>query len=87
MIQIGSLYVDTLKYPHRKAFPIAETGWTNEIEEPYRLGSCLVFRFPFTKPALVVGWWKYAQDEESALTQAVAGREMQISLDELLEWE
>jgi hypothetical protein len=87
MKEIGTLYVDTLKYPHRKFLPIVEKGWTNEIEEPYRRGSCLVFRFPFTKPGLVIGRWKYNQDETEALINAIIGRPIEdVTLDEMWEW-
>jgi hypothetical protein len=64
-----------------------EKGWTNEIEEPFRNGSCLVFRLPFTKPALVIGWWGQEQDEDDALTAAIWGRNLGVSVDELLEWD
>ena len=88
MISFGSLYVQTVKYPHRDLFPVAEKGWTHEIEEPYRKGSCLVFRAPFTKLGLVFGVWTVAeQDEEVALTSAIWGRKLDVSVDELLEWD
>jgi hypothetical protein len=87
MKEFGKLYVDTLKYPHRKFLPIFEKGWTNEIEEPYRRGSCLVFRFPFTKPGLVIGRWKYTQDETEALINAIIGRPIEdVTLDDMWEW-
>lgn len=87
MIEIGSLYVDTLKYPHRKALPVVEKGWTNEIDEPYRLGSCLVFRVPFTKPGFVIGRWKHNQEESESLINAIMGRPIEdVTLDEILEW-
>jgi len=87
MINIGSLYGQIIKYPHRNALPIVEKGWTNEIDEPYRKGSCLVFRLPFTKPGLVIGWFGRAQDETEALTAAIWGRELDVTLEELLEWD
>lgn len=87
MKEIGALYVDTLKYPHRSFLPILEKGWTNEIEEPFRKGSCLVFRFPFTKPGFVIGLFGKPQEESAALTAAIWGRELDVTLDELWEWE
>jgi hypothetical protein len=83
---IGPLYVTNVKYPHRKPFPIVEKGWSNEIEFPFRRGSCLVFRLPFTRPGIVIGFWGHAQDEDTALTSAILGREMDVSLDEIWEW-
>lgn len=87
MLNIGPIYVTGLKYPHRKLLPVIEKGWTHEIEEPFRRGSCLVFRLPFTHPALVIGWWGPEQNEDEALTAAVWGRELNIPVDELLEWD
>ena len=87
MINLGPLYGHTLKYPHRHALPIIEKGWTHEIDEPFRRGSCLVFRLPFTKPGLVVGIFGAPQDEDEALTAALWGRELDVSIEELLEWD
>jgi hypothetical protein len=87
MINIGPLYVQKIEYPHKKFLPIVEKGWTNEIEEPYRKGSCLVFRIPFTKPGFVFGIWGKPQDESEALTAALWGRELDVTIEELLEWD
>jgi len=87
MLNVGTLYGELIKYPHRKFFPIVEKGWTHEIEEPFRKGSCIVFRFPFTKPGLVFGLWGNAQDETEALTAAIWGRHLDVPVDELLEWD
>lgn len=87
MIDIGPLYAQVVKYPHRKPLPVLEKGWTNEIEEPYRRGSCLVFRLPFAKFGLVFGIWREKQEETVALTAAVWGRHLDVPLDELLEWD
>jgi hypothetical protein len=87
LASLGNLYVTKLKYPHRKPLPFVEKGWTNEIEEPYRRGSCLVFRIPFTKPGLVLGKWAEPQNEDEALTAAIWGRQLDVSVEELLEWD
>jgi hypothetical protein len=84
---IGPLYGQIIKYPHRDALPVFEKGWTHEIEEPYRRGSCLVFRVPFTKPGFVIGKWAESQTEDEALTAAIWGRELDVPLEELLEWD
>jgi len=86
-LNLGILYGQVLKYPHRKFLPIVEKGWTHEIEEPFRRGSCLVFRFPFTKPGLVIGIFGAPQEESQALTAAIWGRELDVPLHELLEWD
>ena len=78
MISKGKFYADTLKYPHRNFLPIVEEGWTQETEDPYRKSAfCLVLRFPFTRPGLVLGiWGKPVNDEETALAQAMDAREL-----------
>ena len=87
MINIGPLYGQVIKYPHRHALPIVEKGWTHEIDEPFRKGSCLVFRLPFTNPGLVIGIFGAPQEESKALTAALWGRELDVSVEELLEWD
>lgn len=47
---------------------------TQEIEEPYRSGSCLAIRFPILNFSLALGIWKNQQEEEAALLNAVGGR-------------
>jgi hypothetical protein len=51
----GPLYGGTLRYWHKKAFPIIEVGHTQEAEFPYRKGHCLVFRAPFTETGFYAG--------------------------------
>lgn len=87
MLSIGPLYGQVIVYPHHKPLPIVERGWTHEIEEPYRRGSCLVFRFPFAKHAIALGVWREKQEEEQALTAALWGRHLDVPLEELLEWD
>jgi hypothetical protein len=87
MLNIGPLYVTLVKYPHRNFLPIAEKGWSHEIDEPFRRGSCLVIRLPFTHPGIGIGIWGKPQDETDALTAAIWGRQLDISVDELLEWD
>lgn len=58
----GPLYVGKLEYYHTKLFPIIEIGTTQETEEPYRKGKCLVFRVPFTKPGYYVGIFYHTPD-------------------------
>jgi hypothetical protein len=51
----GPIYVGTLQYYHNKFLPILEIGSTQETEGRYRIGKCLVFRAPFTKPGYYLG--------------------------------
>lgn len=55
MRTFGPLYAGTLRYWHKKAFPVLEIGSTRETEHPYRLGKCLVFRVPFTETGRYIG--------------------------------
>jgi hypothetical protein len=87
MLNIGPLYVTLVKYPHRHFLPIVEKGWSHEIDEPFRKGSCLVIRIPFTRPGIGIGVWGAPQDEEDALTSAIWGRTLDIPVDQLLEWD
>ena len=55
MRTLGPIYAGKLEYYHRKFLPIVELGKTQETEIPFRVGRCLVFRFPFTKPGFYIG--------------------------------
>lgn len=86
MKSFGPLYVDVINYPIYKNYPIAEIGWTNETEEPFRKGTCLVVKPPLTHKALVLGVWGKSQEESAALSQAVEARPLDVSPEEILEW-
>jgi hypothetical protein len=62
MKTFGQLYGGRLEYYHTKFLPIVEIGTTQETEEPYRLGKCLVFRVPFTKPGYYIGVFYHTPD-------------------------
>ena len=57
MKSYGPLYGGKLRYWHRHLLPVIEVGTTQETDRPYRLGKCLVFRFPFTHPGFYLGVW------------------------------
>jgi hypothetical protein len=86
MKTFGPIYVDKIKYPHRNFLPITEIGWTQETEEPFRDGKCLVFRFPFTHPGFVLGVFGKPQDEEHALVRAIQAKELDVDLSEIDTW-
>ena len=86
MKSFGPLYVDLIKYPIFVSQLKVEKGWTNETEEPFRRGSCLVIKPPFIARACVIGIWGEAQEEDVALTSAVNARPLDVSPDEILEW-
>jgi len=95
MKTFGSLYVGTLEYYHRRPLPIVEVGHTQETTWPYRTGTCLVFRVPFTKPGFYMGKLRptvenpeYLTDEDidRLLSTALRGREMDTSTEEIEDW-
>jgi hypothetical protein len=53
---------------------IIEKSSTQEIEEPYRFGSGIVFRLPLTRLSIVIGKWVAKYSESQALTNAISGR-------------
>ena len=81
--EIGRLYVQGINYLNPRG-PLAETGWSQETEYPYRAGKCIVFRIPRTKYGLAVGWWGEERDEAVALTDAIGLREIGDYDNELL---
>ena len=50
---LGPLYVHTMRVP--RGGPVLELGTSHEVEEPWRVGRCVVLRL--WKLALVAGWW------------------------------
>lgn len=78
---IGSKhYLHRMQYPSRK-FPLAERGFSQEIDFPYRSGECVVVRLPLTRQALVLGTWGEPHDETDALTAAIGARRMEADED------
>ena len=90
MKTLGPIYVQKVNYSVKSFLPLVELGWTNETEEPYRIGKCLVFRVPFTKPGFVLGLWvdrlKDVTGEDDALIRALEGRILNINSDEIENW-
>lgn len=68
-------FVQFLHFPAQWEGKLWVTGWTQEIQHPYRRAEPLILRLPFKK-AFVVGKWQDAEyDEEEALMYAVQYRE------------
>jgi hypothetical protein len=86
MKSIGPLYVDLVTYPVKRFNFIIEKGWSQEIEEPYRHGSCIVLKAPFIKTGIAVGIWRYKNTENQALMAAIKARTLDIPVEELMEW-
>lgn len=81
---VHKLYWHTLKY-HVKPKIFIEKAETQLIDPPYNSGKGLAIRFPFTKHALVVGWWIGRYTENNALTKAIGGRILPI--DDSSNWD
>lgn len=80
MYSFGPLYVTWFKYPVEcGALPFFETGWTQETEERYRKGKCLVIRPPFSRLGVGFGVWVDKNvDKEAALWEAMGARKMDL---------
>jgi hypothetical protein len=68
MKTLGPLYGGTLRYWHKKPFPLIEKGNTQETDFPYRVGHCLVFKVPFTTLGIYGGILFKAVDDPHLLT-------------------
>lgn len=69
---IRRYFITTRTYPSRRR-PWIETGWTQEIEWPYRFGTGIVVRLPYTLTGIMIGQWQERKREEQALLTAVQG--------------
>lgn len=70
-------FVQFIHFPVKWEYKLVVRGWTQELKEPYRTATPLIFRMPFYK-AVVMGKWTGTQkDEESALQSAIEGRVLQ----------
>jgi hypothetical protein len=72
---IGKQYfTQYIEFPVKWGCKVVVRGWTQELEEPFRTATPLIFRLPFHK-AIVFGKWTGKQDdEELALNNAIQGR-------------
>ena len=70
---VGKFYWHPMTYPVNPPV-LVEKANTQEIDEPYRFGTGICIRLPFTRKSLVVGKWIKSYSESQALTNAVAGR-------------
>lgn len=67
-------FIQFIDFPVKWGYKLVVRGWTQEIKDPFRTATPLIFRLPFHK-AVVFGIWTGQQiDEESALNNAIQGR-------------
>jgi hypothetical protein len=70
-----------------KAAPIIDTGFTQEVEPPFRHATSRVFRVPLTPFAVAIGRWSTITSKEGpSLMRAIGGRELGDDLEEVREW-
>ena len=74
------IFVHQMTYPPGR-FPLCERGATQEIEYPFRTGSSVVFRLPFSTRALSVGIWTGQVEETVALEGAIGARWLNAPVD------
>ena len=74
----------SLEYPTRNA-PLMERGWTQETEEPWRKGSAVVLRAPFSRRAVSIGRWT-SEGSEDDFHAAVGIREVKVPTQEIRTW-
>lgn len=71
---IGSQrFLQYIDFPVKWGWKLAVSGWTQEIDEPFRTAKPLIIRMPAHK-ALVIGKWNGQLNEEEALETAIQGR-------------
>lgn len=81
---IGTDYfVQLLDFPVKWEWRLWTTGWTQEIEEPFRTAKPLIFRLPLHKALAFGKWTGQAEDEEAALTRALEKRD--VTYDDFVE--
>lgn len=72
--EVGSRIYWQKLYYHIDNPPLFDTTTTQEIEAPYRYGTCVVARVPFTRLAFILGKWRSEKREVEALLSAMGGR-------------
>ena len=72
---IGPLFVQVTNFPYEWGHKLVTRGWTQEIEPPYRTSKPFIVRLPGYK-AIVFGKWTGTKSEETALSDALARRDV-----------
>jgi ABC-type bacteriocin/lantibiotic exporter with double-glycine peptidase domain len=66
-------FVQYIDFPVKWGWKLAVTGWTQEIDEPFRTATPIIVRLPFHK-AVAFGKWTGQLEEEQALSAATGMR-------------
>lgn len=86
---LGRLYCHGMRYPAGQ-WPIVDLGSSHEVDEPWRLGRCLVLRLPLSRVAAVIGWWGKPRTYEELLeAEQAAERDAHepLTVETLRTWE
>lgn len=67
-------FIQLIDFPVEWGWKVAVKGWTQEIEFPFRTANPLIVRLPNHKAIAFGTWTGQAEDEESALNNAMQGR-------------
>lgn len=78
---LGKLYTHTMRVP--RGGPVLELGISHEVEEPWRVGRCVVLRV--WKLALVAGWWGSGRTYEQMAAEEIDEQDAGVSTDEIRE--
>lgn len=85
---IGSLFWYTYDYGFKDAPRLNRKGTTREVDPPYRNGRCWLLRLPFSSASLVLGRWDgRINNEDTAILTATNGRPVNVSAEEIREWD
>lgn len=76
-------FVQLLDFPVKWEWRIWTTGWTQEIEEPFRTAKPVIFRLPSHKALAFGKWTGQAENEEDALNRALERRD--VTYDDFVE--
>lgn len=71
---LGPIYVHTMRVP--RGGPVLELGTSHEVEEPWRVGRCVVLRL--WKLALVAGWWGAPRTREEMVADEDANMQRDL---------
>lgn len=77
---LGYFYVQ-FGWASTKSYPLISRDTSREMTYPYRVGSCLVLRTPFSRRVVVLGVWTSQQDENTQLLKATGAQF--LTLDEI----
>ena len=76
-------FAQILDFPVKWEWRLWTTGWTQEIEEPFRTAKPLIFRLPSHKALAFGKWTGKASNEDEALNRAIERRD--VTYDDFVE--